>query len=1619
MLVVQLILVPAFAAAEEADGPATGTADTQAGAQAGDQAGDEAGTPAGDQTGAQTGDQAGAQTGDQPGTQAFTLAITTPTAHAEGTAPVLEYKSGETITGLAVMTVSGREVNIPGGKLTLKLPKQAPYISLTGFTDSNLAASNRRYEDEQNWYMEYTYGSLNGATWLEAPFVFKFNNGTTPDGTSTTATLTLSSADGQELATTQTTFVARAKAEYGFEKISVGGRQLQTPDGNTEMVAYAEFFAVDASTATHTPAQGTPVRFYFNVLRPSNIGGSEVFGRIDPTTIRLEDTLAEGVELAPSSIERGWAMEGRTAVFEAPISKFYSNYRSYYTYVDLLYKNVPVREADGAPKWHKNVARGIVNPGLDGEAQAGSDNGWVVFEPKTVDYGKQLRVSKSSRPYSFVYDDGNIWHPGMVAGSTEKNRIQFHLEWSQNNDGDLLTGTRNGGEKTIVTEVSDYDLDPRAYFTGFTLEGASNAKSNVSEYHPTTTELKKAAKILYGVKESGERVELARDFSTYQRIEINDVERQFVRLTLEFPDGLAFDNGRIDAKVTADLLPSELEKWGRGEYKERQSYVNRAEMVGHNPLTKGIARSTDTSVVYVGPVSPAINGSSGNSYRGITYRRCDGYEAGVSDVKSCPMVMRFQDLFTPIGDWPVAGRTLKNFRRVVMLPEGVEFDRIQSLTIGGEPADKSVVKPRMDYNYNDTGKTALILEFGDLHVPMLWHYNNATYVSYFLRVTDQINPGNHPIMSYAVWDNNDKAGVLAGGMNYRYWDALDVDRDGNTNEVFLQTYHGVNVVPPAEVSSRKHVSVDGRAWTKASPNLDLGSDFYFRQSVRNGGLTPLSQLTVIDVLPHLNDHAIVANEDGQYPARTWKRTNAAGEVEVVEHSAFATPLVEPLSAVPANAAVLERFDAFYSLTPQGADLASVRDAQWLTEQEVGERWEQVTAIRLVMKAGQRLGANEQVEFVSKHKVPYSEQTRKLAAQSAAVNSLAASTNGTNFAEGNPAVVNAATYVASGVLFVDDDKDGVIDPGEGHVKGKTVSLVNSDGSPATHPDGTPVAPVTLAADGSYRFEVYKRGSYKVEFTRPALKEFGPAGAGADASVSHVDRAQTEKALSAEFVLDPFHATAVRNAGLVSQSREVVVRKVDGAGAPLAGATFTLTPLDRVGGELTARSEADGRAVFAGVDFGRYTLTETVAPQGYQAAAPQEITVSADSPYAPGAQAAYVEVVNQPITGTVTVRKTEAGDQGTSLADATFGLFAVDGAGVVADVAAYTAQSQADGVATFTGVRFGKYELRETVAPVGYQLSTATKEVVVSTQGETVAVGDWENAPITSTVTVTKVDADDATKKLAGVVFALRQSGKNVYRATTDGDGVATFAGVRYGVYELVEVSTLENYVLDTAFKESVRVSAQGQSVDVGSVTNAVKRADVVGVKKDQAGVPLSGAVFELRQAGKVVASATSGVDGVVRFGAVPWGEYELVETKAPAGYKLNARAVVVSVKQSGGQVSLDDIVNVKEEPATPPTPTQTPSLTPSQTPSQTPSETPSETPSGTPTPSETPSQTPTPSQPGQPTAPPASSSPTPSAAPAPGRTGKLAKTGSDAAQVLPWALALLLAGAALQVARRRS
>lgn len=205
------------------------------------------------------------------------------------------------------------------------------------------------------------------------------------------------------------------------------------------------------------------------------------------------------------------------------------------------------------------------------------------------------------------------------------------------------------------------------------------------------------------------------------------------------------------------------------------------------------------------------------------------------------------------------------------------------------------------------------------------------------------------------------------------------------------------------------------------------------------------------------------------------------------------------------------------------------------------------------------------------------------------------------------------------------------------------------------------------------------------------------------------------------------------------------------------------------------------------------------------------------------------------------------------------------------------------------------IREKTALTGYVKSTEVRKVTLQV-GKTTEV-EFLNTKIRGSIKVVKVDADNQAKKLPGVVFALIQNGKEIATATTDKNGVALFANLLYGNYIVKEKSTITGYVLSSEEK-AVMIDTNDKVVEIGNVVNQKIKGNVKIIKVDEYDVKmkLEGATFELRQGNKVIATATTNKQGEIIFPSVEYGEYTLVETKAPKGYHLNTKAFPITIHQ---------------------------------------------------------------------------------------------------------------------------
>lgn len=113
----------------------------------------------------------------------------------------------------------------------------------------------------------------------------------------------------------------------------------------------------------------------------------------------------------------------------------------------------------------------------------------------------------------------------------------------------------------------------------------------------------------------------------------------------------------------------------------------------------------------------------------------------------------------------------------------------------------------------------------------------------------------------------------------------------------------------------------------------------------------------------------------------------------------------------------------------------------------------------------------------------------------------------------------------------------------------------------------------------------------------------------------------------------------------------------------------------------------------------------------------------------------------------------------------------------------------------------YTAKEVNVPTGF---TSSENGLVITN--TATRGEDINTP--TSLTITKVDKDNANKKLAGAEFMLTKNGQTVATKTTDANGVATFTGLTEGTYTLTETKAPAGYGLDNTSKTIVVVKDSG-------------------------------------------------------------------------------------------------------------------------------------------------------------------------------------------------------------------
>lgn len=257
------------------------------------------------------------------------------------------------------------------------------------------------------------------------------------------------------------------------------------------------------------------------------------------------------------------------------------------------------------------------------------------------------------------------------------------------------------------------------------------------------------------------------------------------------------------------------------------------------------------------------------------------------------------------------------------------------------------------------------------------------------------------------------------------------------------------------------------------------------------------------------------------------------------------------------------------------------------------------------------------------------------------------------------------------------------------------------------------------------------------------------------------------------------------------------KVNEADEPLENALFGLfsneeTEFTEDNAIMTSKSDSKGEFDFEDVPFGSYIVREIAAPTGYVLSDESyPVTVSEDG------EAISIRTVNEKIKGNVTVTKIDEEYPDNRLSGAEFTVYSDEKCETEIGKLSETEK----GVYLLENLEYGKYFLKETVAPDGFILDENVYPFSIENDGETIEISntevgkDFVNKPEKGGVEITKTDISTGQLIPNCGIEILDKDGNIVVQGRTDENGIVTFEMLRVGDYFYREFDATDGYILD--------------------------------------------------------------------------------------------------------------------------------------------------------------------------------------------------------------------------------
>lgn len=1055
----------------------------------------------------------------------------------------VEFWSNEAINTVVDLDVSGENVKIDKPHIRIKVKKEA-VITKPEFAASQIAYASNVSEDNDYYICDYLFDQLTSGQHLTFPFPFKFDPNTNvntgdktiveaeflvPDGANETAAYQVRKEFKAKVAGIATDLGWSLENEYKndlkeehpkpirYAQVQVKNlTETVLPKGTTQRLTLYPWEYIDlpnevSGRVGYTIPKNVTFKFIVDKQYLDSITGTE---KIDDETIiskrYMQWTDTHTTELADGSTvnQPGWYTEHYVYLKNVPFNQeipikieYYINYEEdgqklldtktvYIQLEPIEFKgtgNFAFHRLGNRNWFHEDLAR--INPEeVDKPVESANGKFYSFFNDKLY-YIKEDMMNQGMVYSNEIWNDNNGSEPGKTNGGmvTEIKEIKAELESVGEYFKSLIFSSFNGDSEEDKNKA-------KALETSF--DSGGNHK-------------------LYGVKADGTEVLLRENIKINTKYTIEDKAREYQALKVVFERPVVLDNSKLRLLDYTGLTDNEIQKFKNGTNNEPERYSSKLSIkarTGILPIQddvnyeERVYEDPNWNYHLVGSLHPVFSES-------ISDDKTVVYQPGGTPFEFRTGLLRNGE--TAYSNWGPIDK-ITNVKTVALLPSGIEFDKHLQGTNNYE-----VVK-----NYKNTGKTAIITTFEDVAIRKTDGYDGQDAV-YQLRATKDAKRGSNIIETYLIYDNND---VIRPAKLENYEsqvkDTLDMDNDGNKDEIFMRVATTITYVPALEVVLHKEVKNLHDQLDTATSDLDLGNKAHYVVNVFNNSTEAIKRISIIDKLPKAGDKSITPDETGHYKERG---------------STFSIPLYDFVENLEANKEMLKKFDVFYQLMDTDT-IEATKEGAWLTKDQVGDI-SKVKSIKFVLKTGESINVKETVNFELPAKLPYDENLDET--KDKALNTAAFSLDNNFYNEANTVTATFVRYNVNGKVYFEDKtaKDGKYNPKElasgkmsdKPLKGIKVALYNSDSKePAKTPNGDLIE-TTTDENGEYHLKNYTRGHYFIRVYKPKSYKIVVANNPANDNWGNtMDSEKEEYADSPSFDLDPTNLTSIENAAFYTEN-----------------------------------------------------------------------------------------------------------------------------------------------------------------------------------------------------------------------------------------------------------------------------------------------------------------------------------------------------------------------------------------------------------------------------------------------------------------------------------------------------